>query len=723
MFREMQRIGGAMKFTNDPNGQHDTWDSFYPDPSVWNWLFAQSKGSIQPPPVTASPEGTVVMAGAGGTIVDAGGNAWTLPAQLAVNNTTDQTTRNVAKLAFVGGKVWQQNAAGNWYSKGQPSDTWSGPSTTNPLSARSAPAQALAAGYKTQTYGTDMTLGTGVFTGGIQRGYLGTDVVQNADGSITIGAHAGGAITSIQSAIPLKGVAFGGGGYFEAEFSIQGGAINTSHGGWPAFWANDIEIQATQTVTPASQWAGQASNFGHWVEVDIAEFGAAGSTTTTGTAIHDWYGTVGSGLGVSTGFAYASLPNNGTISQSHRYGFLWIPATATSKGSAQFYIDDVLVHGASWDQYNPTLPPPPGYGSSAFSILDARHIYPILSAGPDNPIVCTGLRVWQVDATQNLPRTAPPPSGGFRVSNGLILDPDGKPFRARGINLYEDQMSAVSTSASVTPLLTLFPGTNFVRVASYPQHNHPPSYYAPFVAQLSAKGIVVLFEDHSGISKPPYTGAALSAELAWYSAMAAAFKNNPFVWFGTFNEPGNGTDLAAIATQEAAIYNAIRGAGSNTIILMELPSGGNPGLIGIQSKGYDGKGPMTPSLYASMTNIVWDLHQYGWGSKYSLDPAVVKAALWGSVAACSGVLAAQSIRSADGLVPVIIAEFGNSTDGATLDANGAIVCQTVGTCGLGFAAWVWALIGPYQDVLTSYGQLTDYGKQIAGLIAKAAATP
>jgi hypothetical protein len=131
---------------------------------------------------------------------------------------------------------------------------------------------------------------------------------------------------------------------------------------------------------------------------------------------------------------------------------------------------------------------------------------------------------------------------------------------------------------------------------------------------------------------------------------------------------------------------------------------------------------MTPSLYASMTNIVWDLHQYGWGSGYSTDPAAVKAALWGSVTSCSGVLAAQSIRSADGLVPVIIAEFGDSTDGAKLDPNGAVVCQVVGTSGLGFAAWVWALIGPYHDVLTSYGQLTDpYGRQIAGLIANAAA--
>jgi hypothetical protein len=64
--------------------------------------------------------------------------------------------------------------------------------------------------------------------------------------------------------------------------------------------------------------------------------------------------------------------------------------------------------------------------------------------------------------------------------------------------------------------------------------------------------------------------------------------------------------MATIATQEQAIYHAVRTGGGNTnaLVLMEEPSGGNPGLVGAQSKGYDGQGPMTPAVYARMSNVV-----------------------------------------------------------------------------------------------------------------------
>jgi hypothetical protein len=77
---------------------------------------------------------------------------------------------------------------------------------------------------------------------------------------------------------------------------------------------------------------------------------------------------------------------------------------------------------------------------------------------------------------------------------------------------------------------------------------------------------------------------------------AGAFSSNPYVWFGTMNEPG-GNSETAIAQQEQQIYNAIRGAGNNTIVMLEFQNGGSPQFA-----------EDNPSYYATMTNVVWDAH-------------------------------------------------------------------------------------------------------------------
>ena len=126
---------------------------------------------------------------------------------------------------------------------------------------------------------------------------------------------------------------------------------------------------------------------------------------------------------------------------------------------------------------------------------------------------------------------------------------------------------------------------------------------------------------------------------------------------------------------------------------------------------------MTPSTYSSMTNIVWDFHFYGWDSGYSTDQATVNAALLGSASAGQGILAAQTITSADGLVPVLIGEYGNSTDGQNIDPNWVQVITAVETSGYGSAAWEFNT-GGVADVLVSGGTLTAYGQMVAQYLAQ-----
>lgn len=97
-------------------------------------------GQTSAPSQPASADNTVITAG--GTITDAAGNAWTISptGQVVVNDQADGTTRQVNRMAFSGGRVWQENAAGLSWSKGQPADAWAPPAGTSwPIPAGTAP--------------------------------------------------------------------------------------------------------------------------------------------------------------------------------------------------------------------------------------------------------------------------------------------------------------------------------------------------------------------------------------------------------------------------------------------------------------------------------------------------------------------------------------------------------------------------------------------------------
>ena len=77
-----------------------------------------------------SPDGTRITTAAVSPIIDQAGNAWTLvPSaskglQIAVNGTVDPGTANVVLLESLGGKIVQENTAGNWYSVPGPGSAW-----------------------------------------------------------------------------------------------------------------------------------------------------------------------------------------------------------------------------------------------------------------------------------------------------------------------------------------------------------------------------------------------------------------------------------------------------------------------------------------------------------------------------------------------------------------------------------------------------------------------
>jgi hypothetical protein len=288
-------------------------------------------------------------------------------------------------------------------------------------------------------------------------------------------------------------------------------------------------------------------------------------------------------------------------------------------------------------------------------------------------------------------------SGAFHVANGQIIGPNGQPFIARGINMADSDMGDASAA------IALFPGLNFVRLAVYTYQD--PSAYSQFISTMTSQGTVVEIEHHvetngatgGGGQGGIASGSWLASENAFYASMAHAYASNAYVWFGTTNEPPTAPGLSE---WQQATYNAIRGAGNNSIILLEIA--GWPG--GWQTD-------MDAGVYASMTNVVWDTHYYGWISNYSTDQGTVNQAL------ASEISGAQTITSADGTVPALIGEYGPSTTGESMDPNSTQVVQAVvndgGSGTVGSGAWHWGM----QDCcnnLNSGSTLTNpYGQTVA----------
>jgi hypothetical protein len=293
-------------------------------------------------------------------------------------------------------------------------------------------------------------------------------------------------------------------------------------------------------------------------------------------------------------------------------------------------------------------------------------------------------------------------AGQFQVANGQVLDSAGKVFTPRGIAISPSQMG------DANQVLADFPGLNFVRLTVFDYQS--PDTYAAFINTMTSHGIVVEFEDHTssdglnggGARGIAYTGQLLTNELNWYSSIARAYASNPYVWFGTDNEP----PIAGLSTWEQQTYNAIRNTGNSNPIMMQLPGGGYPDGQSLEAYGMD------PSVYLPMRNVLVDVHLYGWSSNFVPDQQAVTSAL------AALVRGGQSMTTVDGHVPVIIGEYGISTEGETPDVNANQVLQVAQHSNLviGAVAFTWSGSGP--DTLTDgQGHLTSYGQEVAQWIA------
>ncbi|MCK1521653.1 MULTISPECIES: hypothetical protein [unclassified Bradyrhizobium] len=231
---------------------------------------------------------------------------------------------------------------------------------------------------------------------------------------VTGGAEYDGNITTVARTLApphFTGIAFGGGGYFEAEIAFDSQKVDLKEGVWPAWWSLTLESVLNW---PESRWKGQQSGYLNTAEVDFFEYDLQGSWRRTkneyGAGIHHWYGTYGS-CGANRfcdfGSPYAkgiqTAPSNSDWREFHKFGALWVPATDEHRGSMTFFLDGKTSNDSiTWTKFDDQPPPPKAETSWAFGILDRMHLILVLGSGKKSPITVRSVEVWQRDDSQNL---------------------------------------------------------------------------------------------------------------------------------------------------------------------------------------------------------------------------------------------------------------------------------------------------------------------------------
>ncbi len=309
----------------------------------------------------------------------------------------------------------------------------SGGADTLAATANTAPAQAAAVGYKSNTFHS-------TFSNDLQTSGSGSNQVNwyldkwftwpsTRPESISIQPGEGITLTNggdtsnyaIGTAAARKnnpprhwvGKAFGGGAYFEAEIRFDFASVTQPTGaGFPSWWMMPVEHFADPRT---DQWVGQAPGYEHFTEIDVFEYNQwKKHPYLYSGAVHEWYGVYkktcvpnfcrvsNTNNGGSFNNFVIETPHASDFTQFHKFGLLWIPATDTTKGYLQYYFDGVATDDRiTWDKFK-NQPPPPDSAGWAFGVTDQLHFVLILGTGNGQPMTVRSVDVWQSSGAQNI---------------------------------------------------------------------------------------------------------------------------------------------------------------------------------------------------------------------------------------------------------------------------------------------------------------------------------
>ncbi len=272
----------------------------------------------------------------------------------------------------------------------------------------------------------------------------------------------------------------------------------------------------------------------------------------------------------------------------------------------------------------------------------------------------------------------------FQVVGTKIFDPNGVEFIAKGVNVNGPGFGWPGNTPSYVDEITGTWGFNAIRLNV--QELQPSSYtYAEngtidqIVQAYTQADTVVMIEPHEKTGKY-WEGTELTRVADWFKDLASRYKDNPYVWFNTSNEPGATNSISNIdkwVTMNETITKAIRSTGADNIIVVDDHFWG-------QGSGQWNGDPVSPNRSAILSqgknlvnrlgddgnNIIFSLHVYDqWefgDSKFNsyFDQA-----------------------KSQGL-PMIVGEYGATVDGRFKKATQSTL-NTAVPRELGRFAWAW----------------------------------
>ncbi|MDD5673611.1 MAG: hypothetical protein PHC61_05590 [Chitinivibrionales bacterium] len=189
------------------------------------------------------------------------------------------------------------------------------------------------------------------------------------------------------------GTVFGGGGYFELTVKINDPNYTAGAGG-AGWWNMSIEKMAN---LPGLSWVGGGAGEEHFMEIDALDYHDVHPPQYR-ALVRELYGRQpyyyiyqASNFNVNS---FINLPANTDFTASHKYGFLWVPATSSKNGYLVFYYDDkATIDSVSWSQFTNQTPPP--NAPWKFGVLDQQHLVLVLADTHSPGMTVQLLNVWQ----------------------------------------------------------------------------------------------------------------------------------------------------------------------------------------------------------------------------------------------------------------------------------------------------------------------------------------
>jgi len=257
---------------------------------------------------------------------------------------------------------------------------------------------------------------------------------------------------------------------------------------------------------------------------------------------------------------------------------------------------------------------------------------------------------------------------GYTVTGNKLNDPNGKQVLIRGVDRPSFEWNPVGEHASLADytLMKEVWGANVVRVSLNQDFWFNSPAYATTIDQqvtwITTLGMGVILDLHW--NNGGQQNMADRTSISFWSAVAAKYKNQPWVMFELYNEPHDVSwsqwlhgDATYAGMQE--LYAAVRGAGADNVVIV---CGLNWAfdLSGVGA-GYAVQG----------TNIAYGSHPYDYAGKQVND--------WN---AAFGFLASS--------YPVILTEFGQYCNTGSYISD---LLSYAETNGIHWTAWAWYVSG------------------------------